>query len=258
MRADDEHRAPSGRASALGNDFGLSEAVLGLCVGFVLSVVASSVVANLSSRHRPASLYGQDVASLLALWVGLLGACVLALSTKTGGASLRSAMAARFGLRFRPLVDLPLGIAVGVGAQLLLVPLLDLPLQPFVPHLSQRLGQPAHQLTDHVSGPGLVILGVLVCLGSPLVEELFFRGLLLRGLLGRFQHARSPLGPATAIVVCGVLFGLAHFEALQLLALCGFGTVLGVLAYRSGRLGPGIVAHIAFNSTTFIALAWTH
>jgi membrane protease YdiL (CAAX protease family) len=51
-----------------------------------------------------------------------------------------------------------------------------------------------------------------------------------------------------------VCFGLAHFEALQLIGLVGFGVVLGSLAWRTGRLGPGIVAHAAFNAVTFVAL----
>jgi uncharacterized protein len=51
-----------------------------------------------------------------------------------------------------------------------------------------------------------------------------------------------------------VVFGLAHFEPLQLPALILFGVVLGVLAQRTGRLGPGIVAHATFNAVTVLSL----
>ncbi|HMC42582.1 MAG TPA: CPBP family intramembrane glutamic endopeptidase, partial [Acidimicrobiales bacterium] len=81
-----------------------------------------------------------------------------------------------------------------------------------------------------------------------LVEELFFRGLLQRSLAGW-------LGPGPAIGVAALGFGLAHGEAVQLLALVAFGVVLGVLAQRSGRLGPGIVAHAAFNGATIAVIA---
>ena len=37
-------------------------------------------------------------------------------------------------------------------------------------------------------------------------------------------------------------------------ALVAFGAVLGTLAYKTGRLGPGIIAHMAFNAVTVIAL----
>jgi CAAX protease family protein len=166
--------------------------------------------------------------------------------------------AAAYGVSIRPWPDVPLGIAVGVAAQYALVPLLELPLQPFVNHLSSRLGQPAQQLLTPVNGASLVVLTVLVCVGSPLVEELFFRGLLLRGLLGRFRHLGPRSGPALSIVVTGLVFGLVHFEALQFLGLAGFGMVLAYMAYRTGRLGPSILAHIAFNTTTIIAFVLQH
>jgi membrane protease YdiL (CAAX protease family) len=31
--------------------------------------------------------------------------------------------------------------------------------------------------------------------------------------------------------------------------------VLGMLAWRTGRLGPGIIAHVTFNSITVVAFA---
>jgi membrane protease YdiL (CAAX protease family) len=165
-----------------------------------------------------------------------------------------------FGFRLRLWPDVPLGIVLGVGSQYLLVPLLELPLQPFVHNLSSKLGHPAQQLLSPVqyNTASLVILTVLVCVGSPVVEELFFRGLLLRGLLGRFQHLGRRLGPALSIVITGVVFGLVHFEALQFLGLCGFGMLLAYVAYRTGRLGPTIIAHVAFNTTTIIAFVLQH
>ena len=56
---------------------------------------------------------------------------------------------------------------------------------------------------------------------------------------------------AIAVVLVGIVFGLAHFEALQLIALAGFGILLGALATATGRLGPGIVTHASFNAVTF-------
>jgi hypothetical protein len=49
-----------------------------------------------------------------------------------------------------------------------------------------------------------------------------------------------------------------HFEELQFLGLAGFGMVLAYLAYRTGRLGPSILAHVAFNTTTIIAFVLQH
>ena len=50
------------------------------------------------------------------------------------------------------------------------------------------------------------------------------------------------------------MFALAHFEAVQFAGLAVFGVVLGVLAWRTGRLAPGIGAHAAFNAAAVIAV----
>jgi hypothetical protein len=202
--------------------------------------------------------------SLIALWAGFVAAVVvatrMAAPDNVGDRADRKGMGSvvrDYGLTLRPWPDIPLGIVAGVASQYLLVPVLEAPLLPFVHHLYTRLGHPAQNLTSHAFGPGLVVLAVLVCVGSPLVEELFFRGLLLRALLGSFEKLGPRLGPAVSIVVTALVFALVHFEALQFLGLAGFGVVLGCLAWRTGRLGPSIVAHMAFNTVTIIAIVAT-
>ncbi|MGO9559149.1 MAG: lysostaphin resistance A-like protein [Acidimicrobiales bacterium] len=253
-----------------GNPFGLVEALLGLLVGFLLATVALSGYDSLEHLHGTSVTYGQTAVSLAGLWVGFIGSAVAASWLRVPPAATPAAAAVRrgtgsviadYGCRLRPWPDVPLGIAVGVASQFLLIPLLELPLQPFVPHLTQRLGGPANQLLSPATSSGtggLVLVAVLICVGSPIVEELFFRGLVLRALLWRLRPLGSRLGPALSIVLTGLFFGLVHFEALQFLGLAGFGMVLGLLAWRSGRLGPSIVAHMAFNATTVIAYVITH
>ena len=279
---------------APGNPFGIWEAAFGLVAGFLMSIIAESLYSSLAGGQI--GTIGSDIVDFVGLWAGFVGAAVLASRTgglnafagapagqgRLAGPSGRAGSGAagptgsagagagapvgrrwerfradyRISIRLWP--DVPLGIAVGVAAQYLLVPLLELPLQPFVQHLSSKLSQPADNLLNPVNGVSLVVLTVLVCVGSPLVEELFFRGLLLRGLLGRFQELGRRRGPALSIVVTGLVFGLVHFEELQFLGLAGFGMVLAYLAYRTGRLGPSILAHVAFNTTTIIAFVLQH
>jgi membrane protease YdiL (CAAX protease family) len=107
----------------------------------------------------------------------------------------------------------------------------------------------AKHLTDkaHHSVSGAVLLVLIVVIAAPIVEELFYRGLLLRSLERR-------VGNGWAVVWCGLIFGASHFELLQLPALAVFGMVLALLAQRSGRLGPSIFAHMAFNGVTVFAL----
>ena len=266
-----ESKSPS--APAAGNSFGLLEAMFGIVAGFVLTFIAVGIYAALTRRHGHVSQYGEDVVSLLALWTGFVGAAVVATRTaardgrgpptdrvRTGRLSLNKgtgSLVGDYGLALKPWPDIPLGIVVGVASQYLLVPVVEAPLAPFVHHLYSRLGHPAQSLTGDAFGSGLVLLAVLVCVGSPVVEELFFRGLLLRALLGSFRELGPRLGPAISIVVTALLFALVHFEALQFLGLAGFGVVLGYLAWRTGRLGPSIVAHMTFNTVTIVAIVAT-
>jgi uncharacterized protein len=239
------------------NSYGLGFALGGAALGFVLGSVGVAAYDKATHTAAGAVTFGGNVVSLCGLWIGFVGAVVFAVRSRPRrqGASLLRSLRDELGLSIRPWPDLPLGIAVGLAAQLALVPLLELPLLPFVPHLFHRISQPARSLTDHVHGPGLVLIGLLVCVGSPIVEEIFFRGLVLRSLIGVFVRRSRRWAVAGAVVLTGVLFGLAHFEALELLALSGFGMVLGVLATRTGRLGPGIVAHMSFNALAFFTIA---
>jgi len=169
------------------------------------------------------------------LWIGLVGAPILA-SRRAGSGSL----ARDFGLWARP-TD-ALCVLVGVGAQYAVVPLVTL--------FASRddIEKPVHKITDPVHGAGFVALALVVVVGVPIVEELFFRGLLLRGI-------QRELNAPAAIVISAVAFGLAHYELVQLPALIVLGLVLGWLAVRTGRLGPSIWAHAAFNGLAILAVA---
>lgn len=232
-------------------------AVIGFLVGQVASAVLLVVVAAATGHlHDVSQLAGRPtppawvvVSGLVGLWFGFVGAVVMASRTSGTGHVLRD-----MGVRFRG-SDFLVGPAIGLGGQLLLLPLLYLPLEHLVPHLSQRLSQPAKHLTGGFPGAELAVIAVLTVLVVPVVEELVFRGLFLRGALRAFRGAGRFLGPALAIVTTGLVFALAHLEALQILGLAAFGMVLSYVAYRLGRLGPCILAHATFNLIAILAVA---
>ena len=233
-------------APVSGNRWGLAEALLGFAIGLLLSAAAASIVASAagyrlsSSSPLPLAVTAADLAGL---WTGLVGAVLLS-SRLRGSGDLRR----DFGWGPGAAWDLPVGAAIGVACQYALIPLLYLPFEQIDHHLSHQLAQPVQRDTSAVhSAWTVVVLVVLLAVAAPVVEELFFRGLLLRALLGR-----TPV--PVAVLASALLFALAHFEAVQFAGLAVFGVVLALLAWRTGRLTPGIGAHAAFNAVAVLSV----
>jgi uncharacterized protein len=140
-------------------------------------------------------------------------------------------------------VDL-LGLPIGVLTQLVLVPLLYLPLSGLWPDTfsEDRLSENAEKLVDRAEGASMVLLVLMVCLFAPAVEELVFRGLLQGSLAARFDQV-------VALVVAAAWFAVIHFRPVEYPGLFLFGLVAGAGLMVTGRLGLPILAHVAFNVT---------
>jgi len=153
-----------------------------------------------------------------------------------------------YGLRFK-LVDL-IGIPVGVLAQLVVVRLVYWPLERGWPDIfsRSRVERNARDLYDQAHGGWLVGLVVIVVIGAPIVEELMYRGLLQGAMVRRFNDA-------VAVVAVAAFFAAIHFRWVEFPGLFVFGLILGVCALRTGRLGMGIAAHMAFNATGLLLVA---
>lgn len=93
-----------------------------------------------------------------------------------------------------------------------------------------------------------VISVLLVCLVAPVVEEMLFRGVMLRSFLR--QYPRWP-----AIVGSALLFGLAHMNVYQFAVGLLIGTVSGWLYERTLSLWPSIVLHGSYNTALMVAYA---
>ncbi len=247
-------RPPASRRAAA---LWLTFAVVGFAVGQVAAAIFAAVAAAAAGKSAELSAIARlavppewyVVASLLGLWVGFLGGPLLA-SLAAGTRRL----AADLGVRFRP-IDLA-GVALGLGGQIVVTALYA----PFINHL-KNFNAPTEKLTGAAHGGGFVVIAFFTVLGAPFFEELFFRGLLFKGLLGFFDPSGGSPGRARAVAVLaavvldGVLFGLAHGEWEQFAGLALFGMALAFVSYRTGRLGMNIVAHATFNLVAIVALA---
>jgi membrane protease YdiL (CAAX protease family) len=222
-------------------------AALGFLAGQVLAAVFVAIAAAIEGKlaslsaitklSEPPTWY--IVSTLLGLWAGFFGSGWLA-SWARGTRHLVVDLGLRF--RWRDLAGIPIGVAGQV-----LVVLMYIPIRQHVHDFSQRFDAPNQRLTGGSHGAGYTLIAILTIVGAPFFEELFFRGVLLRSLARLFGRVGGWVGPTLAIVVTGVLFGLAHAESLQLLGLATFGIILSFVSYRTGRLGMNMVAHGTFN-----------
>lgn len=93
----------------------------------------------------------------------------------------------------------------------------------------------------------VISLLVTAVVAAPIVEEMVFRGLVMRGL-------RSRVNAVATVAIQGVLFGAAHVDPVRgggniglVLILSVVGVVFGGAAYLLRRIGPVIIAHAIFN-----------
>jgi CAAX protease family protein len=221
--------------------WGLGDAAAGWLLAQVGGFIAIVIVAALSGSHAESSedlSLGWLAIAQLGLWAGLGGVPLLAARLKGNGAVID------FGLRAKG-VDPAIGLGVGLGTQFILVPALYIPISWVIDLSADKLEEPARELTDRATDTlGVVLLVLIVGIGAPIVEELFYRGLLLRSLERRFGANWVPVAGSA------VLFAASHFQPLQFPALVLLGVILALLVQRTGRLGPAIATHMVFNLTT--------
>jgi membrane protease YdiL (CAAX protease family) len=215
----------------------------------VLTWVATFVVGQFASLLILAASGEDDIdavpiptlfAAVAATWVAyLVGLWYASRRSGTGD------FVEDYRVRFR-LVDL-VGVPIGVLTQLVVVPLVYLPLSKIWPSTfsEDELSQNAENLVDRASGATMVLLVLMVCIGAPIVEELVYRGLLQGSFAARFDNV-------VAWLVASAWFAIIHFRAVEYPGLFTFGLVAGGCLLVTGRLGTPIVAHVAFNVTGLV------
>ena len=91
----------------------------------------------------------------------------------------------------------------------------------------------------------------------PIIEELFFRNYILRGLMEKYK-------PSIAIIISSLLFAFIHIPFVFLfydfmdfslhhsyIAMCG-GLISGILFYKSKSIIPSIIFHLFWNLTSYL------
>lgn len=102
-------------------------------------------------------------------------------------------------------------------------------------------------LYDAEMAPSVVSV-LFACVGAPVLEEMLFRGVILRGFLRRYTRSFS-------IVWSAVLFAAAHMNLYQLATAFTLGVVAAWLYERCRSLWPCILLHAAYN--TFVTYEYS-
>jgi membrane protease YdiL (CAAX protease family) len=139
----------------------------------------------------------------------------------------------------------PLAYLAAIGTQIAVaavVLLLDIPIASNVDEVSDL----------DVDRAYLVATVITAVVAAPVVEEMVFRGVVMRGFLSRMV-------PFVAIPLQGVLFGVAHVDPVRgwgniglAIVLSGVGIAFGAAAYLVRRVGATVIAHAIFNGIVMI------
>ncbi|HNC23935.1 MAG TPA: type II CAAX endopeptidase family protein [Opitutaceae bacterium] len=223
----------TGRAVLLVVAYVSAQAIVGFFVGMVAAIVGHGDIPSVGS------VMGDAWVLLLMLVPSAMGMLALGLYLA------RETPAQFFRLRPFPVALVPAIVVTAVGASFVLIEVDNAICHVLALALAPKKLPP--DLLDMAAAPvGAFVLAVVA---APWLEEYFFRGLILRGLLAR--HRTS-----AAVILNAVLFGLMHANFRQFVLGTVIGLIFGWWYARTRSVAPGIVGHMVFNSTSWVAAQW--
>lgn len=233
---------PFGDAGETRIRWGIPDAVVAWIAGLVVSIPASVGLAPgepIGPVRTTAAVVLQNVGIVAALWL---------ISRFKGQDSLVRDFGFPRADWFTPGVVaawLALGVAGSIVVNLALLPIQRLG------HLDQN-AQDVARTVRHAHGPALAGLFLAIVVVAPLVEELLFRGVLLRALQRRFTTSVAIVGSALVFAAAHILGGADAYAVVPGLFLLGIAS--GVTAVRSGNLTRSVLLHAGFNLLSAVLL----
>lgn len=88
---------------------------------------------------------------------------------------------------------------------------------------------------------GYITLGI----AAPILEELVFRGIVLKKFLEKYT-------PQRAIIYSALIFGIGHLNPWQFIAAFTIGLAIGWIYWKTRSIWPGIFIHFVNNSFSFL------
>ena len=93
----------------------------------------------------------------------------------------------------------------------------------------------------------VAVLSVFAVTAAPLIEEIFFRGIL-------YPTLRERWGIAPAVLVSSLIFAVMHFHLAALVPLFALAVMFCLALERTGSLAVCVIAHALFNSVSIAAI----
>jgi len=199
---------------------------------FFLPIFLIDMATKSNLLNNPLSLAAVNLFSIsLLLWYGL---------TRSG-----ASFAEIFPLPpVRPILLLPMSLTI-IGMSIILSEVNNfvvtvLPIPPQIAEIFQTLFGTRENFW------GALLTAVVV---APLTEELFFRGLILRGFLNNYSVRKS-------VVVSALLFGIFHVLPWQITGAAVLGVVFAWWFVKTRSLIPCLFGHALNNALPIILLAY--
>jgi len=89
---------------------------------------------------------------------------------------------------------------------------------------------------------------ITVCILAPIFEEILFRGIILKGMINH------KINPILAIIIGGLIFGVAHLNPWQFVGAGLLGTIFGYVYYRTKSLVLPILLHALNNTVSYAVM----
>jgi membrane protease YdiL (CAAX protease family) len=233
-----DHGAAAGPEATRVVRWGLGDFIWIYFAGLLGSVLLGGIAAGISHQDTGALT---DAFSFAGQYAGWLGGLIYVSHTKGRGSLL-----ADFGfvVHARDAWALVVGFALSIALSIMSLPLVS-------------LAHNEHQdIVNQLQNSGRatqIVIAIAAGFVAPVLEELMFRGLLLRALRRRFM-------PEVAIGISALVFALAHplldphlgtFALVP--ALFALGAISGIAATWTGELSVSIALHIGFNLLTVVS-----
>lgn len=201
--------------------------IIWLAVRFLLyqGIIGACLLAIPDQLHLKPN---KEIHSLL-ITMAYAGGCVLTIWD--GYSKFRKNTGKPLSFKFNKIAFVPVIVSIVI---VLMMPVLTDPVTVILP-MSDYWKKAFADMND-----GTLLSMLTVVVAAPILEELFFRGIILNGLLKNYF-------PQRAIVISAAIFGLVHLNPWQAIPAFLGGLIMGWMYWKTNSIIPGMILHFVNN-----------